>query len=113
MISQHTKSESPVSFLLLHQRSDFALRSIYIELSEAYKKIDPASNASKRRALASHLKESVDSLESKVRWFCLHSKCTANPTNSGNFMQADEIRRMYDMLHYAESSGAKATFHAR
>jgi hypothetical protein len=44
----------------------YGLVRIYVELSDAYKMMDPASNAGKRRALAEHLRESIDSLEAKV-----------------------------------------------
>jgi hypothetical protein len=40
---------------------------IFVELSDAYKKLDPASSMHKRHALAKHLRESIDALESKVR----------------------------------------------
>lgn len=41
---------------------------IYIDLSEEFKKMDPATpEVSRRKILASHLKESIDVLEMKVR----------------------------------------------
>ena len=40
---------------------------IYVELSDEYKNMDPATpDVGKRRILASHLKESIDVLELKV-----------------------------------------------
>ena len=40
---------------------------IYIELSDEYKTMDPATpDVGKRKILASHLKESIDVLELKV-----------------------------------------------
>jgi hypothetical protein len=86
---------------------------IYVELSDAYKSMDPASNAGKRRALAEHLKESIDSLEAKVRAPFPPSPPLPRlfyPTGLGTrlrtrslslfHMQADEIKRLYDLLHY-------------
>ena len=46
---------------------DAHARRIFIELSDEYKTMDPATpDVGKRRILASHLKESVDVLELKV-----------------------------------------------
>lgn len=46
---------------------DTHARRIFIELSDEYKTMDPATpDVGKRRILASHLKESVDVLELKV-----------------------------------------------
>lgn len=42
-------------------------RSIYIELSDAYKLMNSTSNTAKRTVLAEHLKEVIDTLEQKVR----------------------------------------------
>ncbi|KAH8924509.1 hypothetical protein BT69DRAFT_71728 [Atractiella rhizophila] len=62
---------------------DFAVhKKIYIELSDQYRAMDPASNAQRRRTLAEHLKESIDTLEAK----------------------ADHIKRLYDALHCKETS---------
>ena len=47
---------------------DRLLCSIFVELSDSYKAMDPADNASKRSLLAEHLKESIDVLEQKVRF---------------------------------------------
>jgi len=42
---------------------------IYIELSEEFKTMDPATpDVNRRKILASHLKESIDILEMKVRF---------------------------------------------
>ncbi|KAK9894543.1 hypothetical protein P389DRAFT_97911 [Cystobasidium minutum MCA 4210] len=59
---------------------DFAVhKRIYVDLSEEFKLMDPATpEVNRRKILASHLKESVDILE----------------------MKADEIKRLYDLLHY-------------
>ena len=54
--------------ILRDLEDDFAShKAIFIELSEAYKIMDPASDAQRRRVLAEHLKESIDVLEQKVR----------------------------------------------
>ncbi|KAA1118234.1 hypothetical protein PGT21_033809 [Puccinia graminis f. sp. tritici] len=53
-------------------------RKIFVELSETYRKMNPASiQISKRKALAQHLRESVDTLEKK----------------------AGHIKHLYDLLH--------------
>lgn len=84
--------------------------SIYIELSEAYRKIDPASNASKRHALAGHLKESVDSLETKVcSVVCCCCLCSADVDMP---YQADEIKRLYDLLHYSDPKRSNPAYPA-
>lgn len=45
-----------------------SVNSIFIELSDSYRKMDPAtSHVGRRRILGEHLKESVDTLEQKVR----------------------------------------------
>ena len=41
--------------------------SIYVELADQYKEIDPVSNVAKRNVLAEHLREVIDILEQKVR----------------------------------------------
>ena len=41
--------------------------SIYSELADQYKILDPASHVAKRHVLAEHLKEVIDTLEQKVR----------------------------------------------
>lgn len=40
--------------------------SIYIELADQYKDMDPSSNVVKRNVLADHLREVIDILEQKV-----------------------------------------------
>lgn len=40
--------------------------SIYCELADQYKVIDPVSNVAKRNVLAEHLREVIDVLEQKV-----------------------------------------------
>lgn len=48
--------------------ADFAhYKSIYVELADQYKVLDPASTATKRHVLAEHLKEVIDCLEQRVR----------------------------------------------
>ena len=42
-------------------------RRIYGELADAYKALDAASARGKRRVLAQHLREVIDTLEQKVR----------------------------------------------
>lgn len=41
--------------------------SIYVELADQYKDMDPVSNVRKRNMLAQHLHEVVDTMEQKVR----------------------------------------------
>ena len=43
------------------------LSSIYVELADQYKDMDPVSNVVKRNVLADHLREVIDILEQKVR----------------------------------------------
>lgn len=43
--------------------------SIYVELADQYKDMDPVSNVVKRNVLADHLREVIDILEQKVRLF--------------------------------------------
>ena len=43
-----------------------SLRSIYVELADQYKDMDPVSNVVKRNVLADHLREVIDILEQKV-----------------------------------------------
>lgn len=45
----------------------FPSRSIYVELADQYKDMDPVSNVRKRNMLAQHLHEVVDTMEQKVR----------------------------------------------
>ena len=40
---------------------------IYVELADEYKAMDAASDMSKRKLLANHLREVIDVLEQKVR----------------------------------------------
>lgn len=40
--------------------------SIYVELADQYKDMDPVSNVVKRNVLADHLREVIDILEQKV-----------------------------------------------
>ena len=44
-----------------------AVFSIYVELADQYKDMDPVSNVVKRNVLADHLREVIDILEQKVR----------------------------------------------
>lgn len=53
---------------------------IYVELADQYKAMDAASDASKRRLLADHLREIIDVLEQK----------------------ADQIASLYDLLHFED-----------
>lgn len=69
------ESELTLCFLAVTLTSSFLSCSIYVELSEQYRHMN--SKSAKRRALASHLKESIDTLEVK----------------------ADQVRRLHDMLH--------------
>ncbi|KAI8455047.1 hypothetical protein BY996DRAFT_4581232 [Phakopsora pachyrhizi] len=68
--------------ILRELEEDFEIhRKIFVELSDTYKKMNPASTLiSKRRALAQHLKESVDTLEKK----------------------AGHIKHLYDLLHFKD-----------
>ncbi|KAI9610358.1 hypothetical protein H4Q26_006497 [Puccinia striiformis f. sp. tritici PST-130] len=65
--------------ILKDMESDFQVhRKIFVELSDTYKNMNPALiNNSKRKALAKHLHESVDTLEKK----------------------AGQIKDLYDLLH--------------
>lgn len=65
--------------ILKDLEEDFEIhRKIFIELSETFRKMDPASmQVSKRKALSQHLHESVDTLEKK----------------------ASHIKHLYDLLH--------------
>ncbi|ORY32305.1 hypothetical protein BCR39DRAFT_523842 [Naematelia encephala] len=61
--------------------ADFAhYKSIYSELADQYKVLDAASNVGKRRVLADHLREVIDTLEQK----------------------ADQIASLYDLLHFKD-----------
>lgn len=86
--------------------------SIYIELSEKYRKIDPASNASKRKALAMHLKESVDCLEEKVRFKLPVLFGLIIDVVGRSVGQADEIKGLYDLL-YTQENTARRRFDQR
>ncbi|WAQ89302.1 hypothetical protein PtA15_10A726 [Puccinia triticina] len=65
--------------ILKDLEEDFEVhRKIFVELSETYRKMNPAAiQVSKRKALAQHLRESVDTLEKK----------------------AGHIKHLYDLLH--------------
>ncbi|ORY89247.1 hypothetical protein BCR35DRAFT_300360 [Leucosporidium creatinivorum] len=64
---------------------DFELhKRIYIELSDQYRSMDAKLGGGKRRALAEHLKESIDTLEIK----------------------ADQVKRLHDLLHYHDPNAA-------
>lgn len=45
----------------------YFLSSIYVELADQYKEMDPVSDVPRRNMLAKHLREVVDVLERKVR----------------------------------------------
>lgn len=48
--------------------------SIYVELADQYKDMDPVSNVVKRNVLADHLREVIDILEQKVCILVLRDK---------------------------------------
>lgn len=62
--------------------------------------MDPATpDVGRRKILASHLKESIDILEMKVSCYRgKGAKCSADSPLQRQ--QADEIKRLYDLLHY-------------
>lgn len=63
--------------------------------------MDPATpDVGKRRILASHLKESIDVLEQKVGPSSLSTNCQCCKRADIVPAQADEIKRLYDLLHY-------------
>ncbi|KAI5481911.1 hypothetical protein MNV49_000188 [Pseudohyphozyma bogoriensis] len=67
--------------------ADFGLhKRIYIELSDQYRVMDSKAESAKRRTLAEHLKESIDTLEVK----------------------ADQVKRLHDLLHYNHPTAAPA-----
>ncbi|MBW0515001.1 hypothetical protein O181_054716 [Austropuccinia psidii MF-1] len=68
--------------ILRELEEDFEVhRKIFVELSDQYKKMNPASTeVVKRKALAQHLRESVDTLEKK----------------------AGHIKHLYDLLHFKD-----------
>ena len=52
-------------------------RSVYCELADQYKDMDPVSDVARRNLLAKHLKEVVDILEEKVpSWLLVPRTCT-------------------------------------
>jgi len=71
--------------ILRDLEEDFEVhRKIFVELSDTYRKMNPASiQVSKRKALAQHLRESVDTLEKK----------------------AGHIKHLYDLLHVKDLPG--------
>ncbi|KAI7945269.1 hypothetical protein MJO28_010964 [Puccinia striiformis f. sp. tritici] len=83
-VDNHHESSKPAPQIVLvgilkDMESDFQVhRKIFVELSDTYKNMNPALiNNSKRKALAKHLHESVDTLEKK----------------------AGQIKDLYDLLH--------------
>jgi hypothetical protein len=49
-----------------HVQHGLTIARIYAELADQYKVLDAASAVAKRRVLAEHLKEVIDTLERKV-----------------------------------------------
>ena len=52
--------------LLFFTSFSYVCGSIYIELADQYKDVDPVSDVAKRNVLAEHLKEVINMLEKKV-----------------------------------------------
>ncbi|KAI0689700.1 hypothetical protein BC835DRAFT_1308236 [Cytidiella melzeri] len=73
--------QTVVARVLRELEDDFThYKSIYVELADQYKDIDPVSNVAKRNVLAEHLREVIDILEQK----------------------GDQIASLYDLLTYKD-----------
>ncbi|KAI0086584.1 hypothetical protein BDY19DRAFT_960654 [Irpex rosettiformis] len=71
--------QTVIARVLRELEDDFThYKSIYVELADQYKEIDPVSNVAKRNVLAEHLREVIDILEQK----------------------GDQIASLYDLLTY-------------
>ncbi len=80
--------------------ADTMVVSIYVELADQYKDMDPVSNVVKRNVLADHLREVIDILEQKVRVYhlCLgRAILTLDST-----MQGNQIASLYDLLTFKD-----------
>lgn len=74
--------------------------SIYVELADQYKDMDPVSNVVKRNVLADHLREVIDILEQKVRIYCPYlRKATLTLAST---MQGNQIASLYDLLTFKD-----------
>lgn len=71
---------------------------IYIELSDRYRSMDAKLGGGKRRALAEHLKESIDTLEIKVGFEPSRFRSPTHGLTLAPIDQADQVKRLHDLL---------------
>jgi hypothetical protein len=76
-----------------------SVSSVYVELADQYKEMDPVSDVPRRNMLAKHLKEVVDILEQKVRIF---AGDVVSRRLTDRLSQGDQIASLSDLLAFKD-----------
>jgi len=85
-------------------QADGKVCRVYAELADSYKVLDAASAVAKRKILAQHLREVIDTLEQKVSRVSIYHLAEGRLENGevlgDDEVQADQIASLYELLNF-------------